>query len=376
MISPKTIFIACPWTPLGGGMFKVADYLIQSQGDPEQAEDARLVPLDTRGGLGASFSVLVMPLAIGKLILGRLSGKVAGVHVNMAERLSLFRKGVIIAACRMLRLPCVLHLHAAQLHHFYRTLPPLLQRLTRWFFASSTRCVVLGHAAETFVTRELGLPDGKVEIVINGVPPPICPRRVRSRHGIFRVLFLGNLSERKGMSDLLRAIALSGYSSERLEVRIAGGGDIARYKSLCSELGIDTLVHFEGWSDQAKAARLMADADVLILPSYDEGLPLVILEALANGVAVICTPVGEIPGALADGVNACFVAAGDPASIAAGLHRVLDNDSFRETLERNGRQIYESQFSMARFFQRISSIHRAQFGVCARLGQALGGAPR
>ena len=67
----------------------------------------------------------------------------------------------------------------------------------------------------------------------------------------------------------------------------------------------------------------MAAADVLVLPSYDEGLPLVILEALAIAVAVVCTPVGEIPTALSNGVNAHFVKPGDVAGIAAGLHRTL-----------------------------------------------------
>lgn len=366
----KYIYVACPWTPKGGGMFKVADYLIQSQGQPKSPEDAVLKSLDTRGGHSAAYSAWVMALAILKLARGRLSGRLAGVHVNMAERLSLFRKGVIIATCRALGIPVVLHLHAAQLHHFYRDLPVPLKALTRWFFALSSHCVVLGHASKAFVTQTLKVPENRVEIVTNGVPPPSIPRRIPRPGEPRRVLFLGNLSERKGVSDLLKALAQPGFSPDKVQVSIAGGGDVEAYTKLADELGVASLVHFVGWADQSTAARLMAESDALILPSYDEGLPLVILEALANGVAVICTPVGEIPTALTDGENACFVAPGDIADIAAGLHRVLEDDAFRATLEANGRAIYLRDFSMQNFFSSISAIHKTHFGVTTQSAES------
>jgi glycosyltransferase involved in cell wall biosynthesis len=350
-------------------MFKVADYLIQSQGAPISSCDAVLCPLDTRGGLSAAHSLWFMSIALLKLIKGRISGRLAGVHVNMAERLSLFRKGAVIAFCRTLGIPVVVHLHAAQLHHYYSDLPKPLKVLTRWFFSLSSHCVVLGHASEAFVTNELRLPQSRVEIVTNGVPAPSTTRRVACATAPYRVLFLGNLSERKGVSDLLRALAQTGFSSEQVLVSFAGGGDIKAYEALAADLGINNLVRFEGWADQAKASRLMADADALILPSYDEGLPLVILEALANGVAVICTPVGEIPSVLTDGVNACFVSPGDIAGIAAALHKVLDDSAYRKMLEENGKAIYEREFTMKNFFANICAIHRTHFGVCARVAE-------
>jgi glycosyltransferase involved in cell wall biosynthesis len=92
----------------------------------------------------------------------------------------------------------------------------------------------------------------------------------------------------------------------------------------------------------------------------------VILEALANGVAVVCSPVGEIPSVLSDGVNACFVQPGDVPGIAAGLQRVLTQPEFRAALERNGRALYEQQFSIARFFSSVAFIHQRDFGVAGR----------
>ena len=362
----RYIYIACPWTPKGGGMFKVADYLIQAQAFCTPAGAAELRPLDTRGGAHALFSFWVLATALAKLVRGRLSGRLAGVHVNMAERLSLFRKSVIVVLCRALGVPVVLHLHAAQLHHFYRGLPRPLQALTRWVFSLPASCVVLGSAAQRFVIDELRVPENRVEIVTNGVPEPTETRRKVRPDAVQRVLFLGNLSERKGVSDLLQALALPGFDDSRLEVTLAGGGPIEEYRIKANELGLGQLVKFAGWSDQRKVALLMARADLLVLPSYDEGLPLVILEALANGVAVVCSPVGEIPSVLSDGVNACFVQAGDIAGLAAALQRVLQQPDLMACLERNGRTIYEQQFSLAHFFASVARVHQRHFGIAGQ----------
>ncbi|MDB5870403.1 MAG: glycosyltransferase family 1 protein [Polaromonas sp.] len=346
-------------------MFKVADYLIQSQ-DPSSAAAAQFRPLDTRGGSNALYSIGILATALAKLVRGRLSQQLAGVHVNMAERLSLFRKSAIVVMCRALGIPVVLHLHAAQLQHFYRALPWPLQGLTRWVFSLPASCLVLGSSAQNFVTGELRVPGDRVEVIINGVPEPSHARRAAGETVVQRVLFLGNLSERKGISDLLQALALPGFDACRLEVTVAGGGDVAAYQAKARQLGLDGLVRFAGWCDQQQAASLMAQADLLVLPSYDEGLPLVILEALANGVAVVCSPVGEIPSVLSDGVTACFVQPGDAAGIAAGMQRVLQDPALRQTLERNGRALYEQRFSLARFFAAVARVHQRHFGTAGK----------
>jgi len=349
-------------------MFKVADYLVQTQSSTIDEGFAQLRPLDTRGGGRAIFSIWVLTTALAKLVGGRLNGRLVGVHVNMAERLSLFRKGVVIVVASALGLPVILHLHAAQLHHFYRALPRPLQWLTRWVFSLPRACIVLGTAARQFVVEELGVPPERVEIVLNGVPEPTVPRCRGGAAGKPRVLFLGNLSERKGVSDLLRALAQGDFGAQAVLVSIAGGGDIAGYQKLAGQLKVDRLVRFEGWVDQQQVAQLMAAADLLVLPSYDEGLPLVILEAMANGVAVVCTPVGEIPSVFTDGREVKFVTAGDAQSIAAGLKDVLDNQGLRETLEANGRARYQQQFSLRSFFASVAAVHKKYFGSSGQLG--------
>jgi len=356
--SQRFIYIACPWGPKGGGMYKVADYLLQSQA-PRSAVD--FLALDTRGSGSALFSILVLSAALVKIVYGRLNRKLLGVHVNMGERLSFFRKSLIILLCRLIGLPVILHLHASQFHLFYQKLPYPLTCYAHWVFACASHIVVLGPSAKHFVINQLRQPEYKVEILINGVPASKIARQLKVAKQPMQILFLGNLLPRKGVTDLLHALTLPGFNPEGLQVKLAGGGDLVFYQNLIDQLQLNAWVTLLGWADQQQAAELMAAADILILPSYDEGVPLVILEALAQGVAVVCTPVGEIPHLLNDGEQACFVRPGDQAGIAACLQRLLADSGLREKLRVNGLRIYQSQFSMRQYAQRISRIHQSVF---------------
>ena len=363
-VQERFIYIAVPWTPVGGGMYKIADYLIQAQQDGPQGHVLR--PLDTRGSGSAAASLVQVMRAVAQLVRDRKAGRVAGVHVNMAERLDFVRESIVLAACSLLRIPTVLHLHAAQLHHSYRRFPAPLQALVRWIFSLPRSCVVLGRVSSDFVTRELRVPAERVEIVINGVPEPQEPRRPVTPT-VGKVLFVGNLSERKGVPELLEALAHPALAGVQLQLTLAGTGDIDGFQERAHQLGVSSRVYFHGWATQDQVAQLLGEADALVLPSHDEGLPLAILEALAHGVAVVCTPVGEIPHVLSHGHTACFVEPGEPASIARGLAMVLRDTQMRERLERKGKALHEAQFSLEHFAASIARIHKVHFGLSAVL---------
>jgi glycosyltransferase involved in cell wall biosynthesis len=353
---------------MGGGMFRVGEYLLQAQKSEVPPEAAELRALETRGAAGALFSLWMLAKALVIIVRGRVSGQLVGIHVNMAERLSVVRKGAVIVLSRALGIPVVLHLHAAELHHSYPRLPKPLQAMTRWVFSLPASCVVLGTAAQRFVVDELRVPSSRVEIVFNGVPAPTAPRRITKENAVKRLLFVGNLSERKGVTDLLKALSRPGFEDLPLELVFAGDGDIRSYQAKVNALGLEKKVRFTGWVGQGEVADLMAQADLLVLPSYDEGLPLVILEALGNGVAVVCTPVGEIPSVLQHGVTACLVEPGDVKGLAASLQNLLRHPELIKTLEENGKALYEQEFSLSQFFFNIAQVHKRSFGVSGQSG--------
>lgn len=363
----KKIFIACPWTPLGGGMFKVADYLIQIQ-EPENVlenERATLLPLDTRGGKSAFVSSFYLLKAFGVLILSKLKGDLNGVHINMAERLSMFRKTLVIIVAKSLGFPVLLHLHAAQLHHFYAKLPGFLKAYTRWAFSKADKVAVLGLNSQEFVIKTLKVAPEKTVIITNGVPAPVFERKPYSEsNNLVRIIFLGNLSERKGVSDLLEAISMSkAFMGGLAEAVFVGSGNVSDFQKKAESLGVADKVSFTGWADQLEAQKWMASADVLVLPSYDEGLPLVILEALGNGVAVLCTPVGEIDHNLTHNQDSVFVKPGAVKEMAKAIDKLSLDKNFRNNIAQNGKALFEQRYSLESFSGSVAKVHQEVFGV-------------
>jgi glycosyltransferase involved in cell wall biosynthesis len=369
--STRFIYLAGPCTPLGGGMLKVSEYLVQHAASHGGC-GFRL--LETRGGGRAFASALYVLRAMCAIAAGRVTGRLAGVHVNSAERLSLLRKAIILAWCRLLDVPTVLHSHAAELPASYASLPPLARALVRIAFGLPSACIALGQNAADFMAGELHVSPGKVRIVPNGVPEPALARAERSGD-TFRLLFVGNLSERKGVTDLLQALASPALGRLRVELTLAGGGPVEHYREQALRLGVGERTRFTGWASKEALERELAQADALVLPSYNEGLPLAILEALAQRVPVICTPVGEIPNYLTHGENALIVPRGAPEAIAAAVATLVEYPALGATLAQAGRRLYEERFSLASFATGIGAIHHQCFGWNALAPDAAPPAP-
>lgn len=340
----------------GGGMGRVSDYLLQAA-----RTDATLpsyVTIDPRGPGRVIWSPFYVCRALARISLGAWRKDAALAHFNVGDRGSLWRKGLLIRFARALRLPVVLHLHATQLIAYYAGLPAMMKRVMREIFSSATCCVVLGNIWRDFLIQEIGIDAGKVVVLYNGVPRALHPRQAAGDTRCLRILFLGNLMERKGVSDLLGALALEPMSRFDWKATLAGGGAIDMYRQKADRLGLGSRVAFPGWVDQDQAGRLLATSDVLVLPSYDEGLPLVILEALTTGVPVVCTAVGAIPEVFEHEKTALFVQPGDAEGLAAALSRLGTDPQLREKLAREGAALYEREFSLETFGARVAAIYR------------------
>jgi glycosyltransferase involved in cell wall biosynthesis len=349
-------FLVAPSGQRGGGMGRVSDYLMQAACADDRMPN--YVAVDSRGSGHVFWSPLYLLLAMVRIGLGAIRRDVALVHLNVGERGSLWRKGSLILWARALRLPIVLHLHAAQLLQHHASLPQPLRKLVRTIFRSADCCIVLGDFWRRFVIEELGVDAGKVVILYNGVPRAAFSRQSRPSGCQLRILFLGNLMERKGVSDLLEALARQPLSGMDWRATLAGGGAIESYRRKAESLGLLSRVDFPGWVDQRDAGALLAASDVLVLPSYDEGLPLVILEALTAGVPVVCSPVGAIPEVLEDGKSAVFVQPRDSQGLADALARLGREPALRERLAAEGRALYDREFSLEIFAARVVRIYR------------------
>ena len=137
---------------------------------------------------------------------------------------------------------------------------------------------------------------------------------------------------------------------------IAGNGDSAPWRALAERHGVTDRVTFHGWLDGAGVQRLLAVSDALVLPSWAEGLPMVVIEAMAHGLPVVCTPVGSVREAVEDEVTGLLVPPGDPASLARALARLVRSPALRRRLGQAGRERYVAEFGIARLNDRLGGV--------------------
>jgi len=367
--APRTVFLAAPYGQVGGGMGSIMAYLASLETDPSGR--FALKRLESRGGGHILWSPFHLGWAVVRILAEAVRGRLAIVHLNLAERGSVYRKGALLYAAKLAGARVLLHLHAAQIIDFHQSMGRLGKALLRSMFTRADRCVVLGEVWRRWLIDTQGVAPQKIAIVRNGVPATTLRRPARPAGSPFRLLFLGNLLERKGVADLLHALALPPARSLNLTLTLAGGGPIETYRSLAEDLGIGDRVHFTGWVDQARARQLMVNADALALPAYDEGLPLVILEAMASSVAVICTPVGAIPEVFEDRRTALFVPPGNQPALAQAIATLARDETLRQSLTTEALVLYEREFTMPVFAARISELYatlsRPPFGAPASL---------
>jgi glycosyltransferase involved in cell wall biosynthesis len=174
----------------------------------------------------------------------------------------------------------------------------------------------------------------------------------RWRFGAGRVvMILGHLSDVKGYPTFLRSAALLKKAIGDCAFVAVGGETIqAGFKTellrQAESLGVKDDVHFIGW--QNDVAPVLRAADVVALPSLDEGLPLAVLEAMASGVPVVATPVGGVPEAVVDGVTGRLVPPENPGALADAIRHLLSDPQLLRSMGDEARKRAEQQYSLDR----------------------------
>nr|WP_227754538.1 glycosyltransferase family 4 protein [Stagnihabitans tardus] len=180
---------------------------------------------------------------------------------------------------------------------------------------------------------------GRLRIVHCGIRPALYPA---SRGGGGHVVFVGRLDPVKGVPLLLEAFAAVKARHPEARLTVAGDGRIrSRLEARARALGLE--VAFPGYLDEGQVAELLAEADMLVLPSFAEGLPVVLMEALAARVPVIATQVAGVSELVRDGVSGLIVAPGDVAGLAVAMDRLLSDPDLRARMGAAGRAKVEAE---------------------------------
>jgi|SRR6218665_102543 len=241
-------------------------------------------------------------------------------HIHGASYNSFKRKYVFYRIINIFKCKVVFHVHGGEFHLFYEGADPgLKQRITH--LINSVDCVVcLSEQWKHFF--ETNFQPKRLEIVKNVVKMSEFRQTIENSKVSF--LFLGFLSEGKGIWILLEAVRELVAQGKSFELVIGGNGDEERLKQLINTFQIENFVDYKGWIVGKQKEKLLSSTDVFVLPSYNEGVPISILEAMSFDKPVIATNVGGIPDVLTseDGI---LIEPGDLNALVNAMRFAIDN---------------------------------------------------
>jgi glycosyltransferase involved in cell wall biosynthesis len=316
-------------------------------------------PLDARGTGHIAMMPIHLLRTVGWLAWAQLNGQVDLVHLNVAGRGSTLRKIMLSETAAFLRLPTIVHLHDYDYQADIGRRGIVGRHFVRRLFRRAERVVVLGLRDEVIATELLGVEPARLMRLPNAVPDPGQPPLRQKRGRPVRLVFLGNLDDRKGVPELLQALASPVLRGLPWTIDFAGGGATGRFATQANELGISARTSFHGWLDAAGVRTLCRDADIFVLPSHAEGQAMALLEAMAHGLAIVTTPVGAHLEAVTPDQEALLVAPGDVAGLADALETLVTRPDLRARLGGAARQRYLKAFAITSYAEKLAALYQA-----------------
>jgi glycosyltransferase involved in cell wall biosynthesis len=263
------------------------------------------------------------------------------VDVHAVSDRSLLSHAAILFGARLAGRPALLRIHGGDFDRVFEQAGGAHRALIRLILRAASRVVVL---SEGWRGRLLAIePLARIAVVPNSVDcraiEAAAARAPRPRR---RVLFLANFAERKGHFDALQALARLAPRYPDLRLVLGGEdrdpGTRSRLEREAAGLGVGHQLEFLGTVSGAAKDREFSAADVLILPSHTENMPVSVIEGMAAGLPVVATRVGALGEMIEDGRTGLLIPPRDPAALAAALERLFEDPAFATRLAEGGRR--------------------------------------
>lgn len=280
------------------------------------------------------------------------------VHIHMSHHGSYERAYLIYKLCKKNNISIVAHLHGSEFQqYFYGCIKKKKENISAFFEGCST-IIVLGEEWRNFISSIAV--KAKITVLNNTVCIP--EYTTEQPEDVIDFLFLGVLFKRKGVADLLSAVVKvveSGViGNKRVKFNIAGTGpEEVILREYVAKNKLDKYVNFLGWIAGEEKIKQLSKNQVFVLPSYNEGLPVSILEALSFGMPVISTQVGSISEVVMEAENGFLVEPGDIEGIAKAITEMIFNYTLRCRMAKQARRIAETRFNEESYFERLAQIY-------------------
>ncbi|MDP6529045.1 MAG: glycosyltransferase [Gemmatimonadota bacterium] len=263
----------------------------------------------------------------------------------------IFPTGTIaLLAATLRRTPVIVTSHRGDIYHMPQR-ARVLRFLTGWTLRRAAAIVAVSEELKADIISGYDIPPEKVRAIHMGVNTdkftPGKKAAAREKVGLStdgpQALMVALKFERKGGLVLLDALSrIRDTLPPGLLVHVVGTPPEARWTEAAAEHGVADLLRFHGSMSHDAVASWIMGCDLFLLPSYSEGLPISLLEAMASGRAVIATPVGGVPEVVHHGENGLLVEPGDAAQLADALSRMLADANLRDSMGAAARTTVEA----------------------------------
>jgi glycosyltransferase involved in cell wall biosynthesis len=262
---------------------------------------------------------------IARLLFDR---KIKILHIHVAADASYHRKMIFVKLGKLMKKKVILHVHSSRFKDFYDEQSEDRKKKIEKELTIPDKLLVLSESWKEWF-QGINIPSEHIEVLHNiteqPVEMPVAP------DGKTHLLFLGELGQRKGVFDLLKAISNNKDEfRNKIVLRIGGNKNEEKLKSFISDNNLLDFVFFEGWVAGDKKRHLLNWADIYVLPSFNEGLPIGILEAMSYRCVIVSTPVGGIPEIVIPNKNGLLVEPGNVAEIAEAIRKLIGLENLED----------------------------------------------
>ena len=279
------------------------------------------------------------------------------VHIHFASGASNVRKIIMARLAMAFGANVIMHAHGGYYRQHWKEMSPAARSITLETLLRAKRLVVLGEGWREFF-ESIGIPKHRIVVMPN---PVVLPEEVpeRAEDGKVRFVYFGLITPRKGVFDLVEAVArLSPECRAQVHFTLAGNGEVTQLRERVTKLGVQDIVEVREWVDPAERDKLLASANAFVLPSHTEGLPMSLLEAMAWELPPICTPVGSIPEYVINDANGILVPPNDVPQLAQAIEKLVAQGEQRKYMGRLARATVEP-LCVKQYSKRMCAVYHS-----------------
>ena len=267
------------------------------------------------------------------------------VHVHSSFGPSFYRKMPFIYISSLFKKKIINHIHGAEFEKFYINSSILKKKLIRQVYK---KCSVLIALSEEWKKNlNMIVPESCITIIENYSLIHEDAIQDKQNRGLnYQVLFLGEIGKRKGCYDIPKVIQKVVLAIPNVKFVIAGSGDVNQINALAQKYKIKDNIIFPGWIRDKEKDYFLRESDIFFLPSYNEGMPMSILDAMGYGLPIISSNVGGIPKIVQNKINGYTYEPGDIDGFASGIISLLQSKKRLQSYSNNSIKIVESRYTL------------------------------